>query len=460
MPSFALTVSAVLLSATALAAAPARADPSTLDWQSCAANAAAQCASLRLPADWADPRGPSFDLAVARLPATDPAERIGTLVFGPGGPGDSGVRWVTGGATRFQDDIRRRFDILSFDPRGVGGSNPVVCPPDPPGEQPAPVLTSQADFDARLAYNRRRWARCRAMTGPVFDHADTAGTVRDLEALRVALGESTLTFHGSSYGNVLGEQYAERYPNRVRAMVLESVTDHGVVGTAGFLRTQAWAQQDAFDDFVGWCDAHPECALHGRDVRAVWADLLSRARAGTLGLTPFDLVVNLLRDTRDPDYARLAETMADPSGAIRGLPPLNDAAFCGDWSLPVRDYRDYAAQVRRATVVAPDLPYPAAVFAPATCLGWPQPPANPQHRLRVRTAVPLLLLNARHDPATGLNWATDVARQLGDRGVLVVYQGAGHGAYSLSDCMRRIADRYLIERVVPRRGTACAAVTG
>jgi alpha-beta hydrolase superfamily lysophospholipase len=128
---------------------------------------------------------------------------------------------------------------------------------------------------------------------------------------------------------------------------------------------------------------------------------------------------------------------------------------CSDWSLPVRDYAGYAAVLRRAAAVAPDVRYPAQVFALTMCLGWPKPVANPQRVLHVRTSIPLLLLNSRHDPATGYNWALAVARQLGRGGVLVTYQGGGHGSYTLSDCMQQTADRYLIALTVPRPGTTC-----
>jgi pimeloyl-ACP methyl ester carboxylesterase len=454
-----LAAAACLTAVTAAAPAAAAAHPSTaLAWRTCGDQHDAQCATLTLPVDWSHPGGATFGLAVARRPATDPAARVGTLIFGPGGPGDSGVDRVANGADRFSDDLRRRFDIVSFDPRGVAGSNPVVCSPELLAQAPAPVLKSQADFDATVAYNRRLWADCRARTGPVFDHADTASTVRDLDALRAALGEQTLTFHGSSYGTLLGEEYAERYPGRVRAIVLESVVDH-TGGTTEFLRSQAWALQDSFDAFVAWCDRDTTCALHGQDVRKVLADLLTEADAGRLGMSPFDLVATVHGGVKGPDYPKLAQLLAALHAGGQGQPVGNLGvvvpAFCSDWSLPVRDYAGYAAVLRRAAAVAPDVHYPAQVFALTMCLGWPKPVANPQHVLHVRTSIPLLLLNSRHDPASGYNWALGVARQLGRRGVLVTYQGAGHSSYTLSDCMRQIADRYLIALTVPRPGTTC-----
>lgn len=141
--------------------------------------------------------------------------------------------------------------------------------------KPPLLLGSQADFDATVAYNQALWVNCRP-TSPVFDHADTLSTVYDLDALRRALGESRLTFHGSSYGTLLGAQYAERFPHRVRAVVLEGVFDHSL-DVPSFVRSQAATLQDSFDEFVAWCDRSTDCVLHGTDVRAIWAGVLARA---------------------------------------------------------------------------------------------------------------------------------------------------------------------------------------
>jgi pimeloyl-ACP methyl ester carboxylesterase len=435
-----LLSSTLALAMSVTGPAPGPADH--LDWRHCGA---AECATLTLPVDWSHPGGPTFGLAVARHRATDPAHRVGTLIFGPGGPGDSGVDRIVNGFSRFSPQLQQRFDIVSFDPRGVGGSGAVVCPPDLLAAAPPPVLTSQADFDRTVAYNRTLWSQC---TSPVLEHADTASTVRDLDALRAALGEHTLTFQGTSYGTLLGEQYAERYPGRVRAIVLESVVDHRPTSTSQFLAEQSWAQQDSFDAFAA--------ATPGQDVRAQYATALTEAAAGKLAITPFQLDALTLKLLKDPDYPRLAQALATPSaipdpGALVAVP----AVFCNDWSLPVRNYQEYAAILRRSSKVAPDLHYGAQVLSLTMCLGRPGPVANPQHTLNVHTRTPLLLINSAHDPATGLNWASSVQRQLGRDGVLVVYQGAGHGAYTLSSCIKQLTDAYLISLRIPPRGTTC-----
>ncbi|MFI6160567.1 alpha/beta fold hydrolase [Micromonospora haikouensis] len=469
---------AAVVAGTFLAGPPgaARADPAAkptvrptsgptafgpIRWVPCPEDGSVECGTLSLPVDWADPAGPRFDLALARRPATDPAARVGVLFFGPGGPGDSGVQKVVE-SVRFSAEQRRRFDIVSFDPRGVGRSNPVVCAADLLARVPQ-VITDQAQFDATVRDNAELRADCRARTGPIFDHVDTRSAIRDLDAVRAALGEERLTFHGSSYGTLLGAQYADEYPHRVRAMVLESVIDHSLP-MRPFLASQAAAAQDSFDEFVAWCDRSADCVLHGQDVRARWAELLDRAERGELPdptLTPFALTARAQRDLYGPDWAVLAgriatwsasaETDSSAGGthAETAANPL--AVFCQDWSLPVDNYTEYARLLRRLAAIAPDVRYPMGAQAVALCLGAPV--GNPQHRLRGRTDVPVLVAATRHDPVSEFDRAAAVARQL--HGVLLAYEGWGHGSYTTSPCMGATIDRYLIELTPPAPDTHC-----
>ncbi|MGN5633501.1 alpha/beta hydrolase [Streptomyces sp. AC154] len=444
----------------------------TLHWAPCDApdEPGAECATLDVPVDWSDPEGPTLGLAVARRKATGPGARVGSMVFGPGGPGDSGVERVVGGISRFSPEVRRRFDIVSFDPRGVGASSPVNCSAELLARRPSADLASQTDFDATLAYNKRLRADCRARTGPVFDHLDSGQTVQDLDALRAALGETRLTFHGSSYGTLLGAQYAETYPHRVRAMVLESVMDHSVTRTRDLLRSQAVAAQDSFDEFTKWCADDAACALHGRDVHAVWQGLLGRAERGELdnpdrpgtALSPADLVNRIaFKKFYDVKYAELATAIAGmeassplPASPTSAMPlPPATPVFCADWHLPVRDYPEYASLVRTMNSAAPDLPHLLPVHMTAACLGMST--ANPQHRLTAHGAPPVLVSNALHDPATGYPWAVSVARQLGRSGVLLTYEGQGHGSVTSGPCMENAVNRYLTDLTVPARDTRC-----
>ncbi|MFF1922685.1 alpha/beta hydrolase [Streptomyces sp. NPDC058221] len=455
---------------------------SSIRWEPCDTDASAECGALSLPVDWGRPDGERFDLQLARRRATGPGARVGSMVFGPGGPGDSGVSRIVGkgNMSRFSDTLRSRFDIVSFDPRGVGLSNPIRCSQELLDKRPSPVMKSQAEFDATAKYNRDLRADCRKNTEHgLFDHVDTLSMVKDLDAVRAALGEKSLTFHGSSYGTLLGEQYAEQYPKRVRAVVLEAVVDHSL-GTRGFLATQAATLQDSFDEFVAWCERTPSCDLHGSNVRAVWADLLDRAERGELSdggraVTPFDLSVLVMKQLYDPTWAALADflhglaeskpealkeagtTGAIPAGAEPALGTNAFEIFCQDWSLPVRGYEGYARELRRVGRIAPDMKYVRALMSVSACLGAPAP-QNPQHRLKVRGSRPILLTNSLHDPASGYNWATHVADQLGSSAVLHTYEGWGHGTYTNSPCAQATVDAYLISLKVPARGASCPAV--
>ncbi|GAA2157343.1 alpha/beta hydrolase [Actinomadura napierensis] len=469
----------IVLAGAAVPLSPqsAAATATAIDWKACGDDGKAQCATLRLPVDWAHPDGPTFGLAIARRKALDPDARVGTLVFGPGGPGDSGVQRITTGIDRFSERLRQRFDIVSFDPRGIGASNPVTCSAALLAARPDPNIKSPREFKATLAYNEKLRDDCRKRTGPLYDHADTMSTVRDVDAIRAALGETKLSFHGSSYGTLLGAEYAETYPGRVRAVVLESVIDHGVGSARSFLGADMGAAQDSFDQFAAWCDRTASCALHGRDVRGVLRDLRERAARGVLAdpqtpgraLTEFELLVVTYKAFYGPDWAKLALLLSalEASEPVRPVPakPAEGtgtdnftAQFCSDWNLPVRDYREFARLSRSGDRIAPDMHGTRPVMAVTACLGWPKPVANPQHRLKVRTAAPILLLNAVHDPATPYAWAQSVARQIGPKATLLTYAGSGHGVYNSGPCTRDAIDGYLISLKVPARGTVCPAV--
>ena len=172
----------------------------------------------------------------------------------------------------------------------------------------------------------------------------------------------------------------------------------------------------------------------------------------------------------EPDWDGLANALAGglvPEKSLHGNGPELTAfpalIFCADWSLPIRDYRELKWQLGNAARVAPDIFYfPEAPAASLACAGAPKPIPNPQHRLRVRDlSTPLLLVNAVHDPTSGYAWATEVARQLGDNGVLLTYDGWGHHAYGRSGaCVDDAIDNYLLAQRIPERGSHCPAVQG
>jgi pimeloyl-ACP methyl ester carboxylesterase len=202
----------------------------TLTWKPCAGAPGRQCARAQVPLDYDAPLGARISLALAKLPAGDPAHRIGTLFVNPGGPGGSGVDLVKTFADQlFTPAVRARFDILGFDPRGVAASTPLQCfaTTDQALAALAPFAFPYTRAQERVwfAADRRLAQACAGRAGAILDHMSTADVVRDIDLLRRAVGERTTTFVGYSYGSYIGSTYASLFPNRVRAVVIDGVID-------------------------------------------------------------------------------------------------------------------------------------------------------------------------------------------------------------------------------------------
>jgi pimeloyl-ACP methyl ester carboxylesterase len=205
-----------------------------LDWGSCAAEGegleAFQCATAVVPLDYDRPKGRQITLALARLPASDPSRRIGSLFLNPGGPGGSGVDMVLqGGPFLFSDEVRARFDLVGFDPRGIIRSTPLRCYETfdeaiadlPPFQFPV----TREEERIKIRSDRALARACAEWGGPILDHMSTANVARDMDLLRRAVGDARLSYAGYSYGSYLGATYANLFPGKVRALVVDGVLD-------------------------------------------------------------------------------------------------------------------------------------------------------------------------------------------------------------------------------------------
>ena len=263
--------------------------PPRLQWSRC--HGSFQCATATVPLDYNQPHGATITLPVVRLPAADPARRIGSLFVNFGGPGTGGVGELVSLGPRYPDLLRQRFDLVSFDPRGVGGSTPVRCARDgTTGDDPAgsPVRAEQRTsfFISSAALGRS----CAAASGDLLAHTSSANTARDLELLRQAVGDESLSFLGYSYGTYVGAVYANLFPDRTRAMVFDGALDL-VANSTGRPGREAMpvdvradtarSQAEELDAFFDRCaQAGPTCAFSAGDPRRKFADLVAKLKQG------------------------------------------------------------------------------------------------------------------------------------------------------------------------------------
>lgn len=287
-----------------------------LKWQPCTepAQKGFQCATAKVPMDYSQPRGKTFTLALIKYPAQEPDSRIGTLFWNPGGPSDSGTQYLPASVQGFPKQVRRRFDIVSWDPRGMGGSTtPVVqCFNSQEQEEkffedatsglPAiPVSSSELAryIDARTAFNKQ----CVRRNGELLAHVSTADNARDLDLLRQAVGDKKMTYYGTSYGTFLGATYLNMFPNRVRAAVLDGAVapmawagnnSDAAATLSTFLRVGSdIGSTDTIREFINQCGEVniASCAFSAGSpwaTRRKWTDLLSRLQASSVTTAPID----------------------------------------------------------------------------------------------------------------------------------------------------------------------------
>ncbi|MFF0391863.1 alpha/beta hydrolase [Kitasatospora sp. NPDC004615] len=491
---------AALLGATAPAEAVAATVP-RLAWAACAEGF--ECATARVPVDYRDPRGAGLDLAVIRHPAGDPAHRIGSLFYNPGGPAVPGTMALPLVLDRFPEEVRERFDIVSFDPRGSGGSAPVQCFDNPADEQA--LLAGTAVGYPEGPEQQRAWVDAYRQLGrqcasrPLVSHLSTANTARDLDLLRRAVGDRDLSYLGTSYGSYLGATYANLFPDRVRAMVLDSGPDpvawstgrDGQAATMGPLlrnRSDVAAARvlDAFLDDCG--QAGPAgCAFSAGTAaatRARYDELLTRLRArpAVLGDTTFTeavavetTIIHLYAAAPVPGipgtgWAQLGTKLQAlwaatdaPTGplppAVHPSPDQALAVVCADSAAPsaTADPARTAALARaRSGALGPWF-----AWTDERCTGWPAPDRDrydgPWNR---RTARPVLVVANTGDPAMPYEGSRALARSL-DRATLLTVNGFGHTVLANpSDCAARHEARYLVDGTLPAAGTVCAPNRG
>jgi pimeloyl-ACP methyl ester carboxylesterase len=416
-------------------------------WTACANQPAPwQCATVTVPLDYDHPTDHPITLRIVRLPAADPSARIGPLVLNPGGPGASGIELAFNEAQSYPRSVLDHFDIVGFDPRGVGQSAAVHCP-------------RGADPD-------RSYEECIPGNEDLLPFLGTPNAARDIDRIRDAIGEQQISYLGYSYGTALGAVYADLFPDRLRAMVLDGAIDPDAgrsnTGEGGI---DFYADQDfdgAIAEFERYCDLTPQCPAgpHTEDlirrVRKKLADLPTDTFPGGGHLTRHDLDDVLTGAMYSAfDWPALAIALDDAdNGDASTLAALDSWLLYG---YPAD--RDGKADSEFANIAIRCADFSNRGHDSYECEHFPVTDEALPVITATDVSTPILVVGTKGDPATPARYAPQMAEALRDA-VAIEWEGAGHTAVLTSRCITDLAADYLVDLRVPLDGTTCSFVTG
>ncbi|MEV7045753.1 alpha/beta hydrolase [Amycolatopsis sp. NPDC051061] len=458
----------------------ASAAPNQLNWGPCPAGAFPtpdlQCTTMKVPLDYRAPDGRKIDVAVSRLPSKNPAKRRGVLLTNPGGPGGEGLDYPQLlKLVKLPQSVLDEYDLIGFDPRGVGHSTPVTC--DLTTDQMAvgnlPYAKGPADVvkQAELAKTEARQCAA-ASTASMLPYVTTANTARDMDEIRAALGESTVSYLGASYGTYLGAVYTTMFPERSDRFVLDSNLGPGgydIDAMRGFGR----GMEDRFPDFAKFAAAHPEYGLGATpaQVTAKFHELAARLdRNPVEGLTgslfrgfTFELLYATDLTPLAEDWQALDQGRKPKSAATLAAPPENLfaarlAVLCGDSAWP-RSVASYQVDVAVDRIRYPLIGAGSANIG--ACAFWPSAPVEPKVRITGRGPANVLMVQNERDPGTPLANARKLRAAFGDRARLVTADQGGHGAYLFgpNQCANSAVTGFLVTGSHPAHDVFCAAET-
>ncbi|HZJ06750.1 MAG TPA: alpha/beta hydrolase [Nocardioidaceae bacterium] len=453
-----------------------------LDWRSCGAN---QCTRLTVPLDYAEPDGKTIELAVLRVPAERRSERVGQLVVNPGGPGVSGVQFAAAGSSAFGDELARYFDIVGFDPRGVGQSTALECAGTGQTDEllsadPSPDTANEV---ARLDQLTREFGEgCVTRSGELARHISTLEVVKDIDVLRAALGERQLDYFGGSYGTLIGATYADLFPTHVRRMVLDGAIDPSL-STEQLALGQAHGFEIALRAYLQDCVDKGDCLL-GDSVAAGFARIkgllqqldanplpASGARQLTEGLATFGIIMPLYLKAYWPLLTMSLKQALGGNGAQllalsdqysrRGPDAFTDNLMAALYAVNCLDHGDDYIPSSQVPSHFADFDKASPTFGRtfayglSTCASWPVKSGNRMSALDAAGAPPIVVVGTTRDPATPYEQAVALARQL-KSGVLVSRDGDGHTGFNQGNpCVDRAIEDYLVGGTVPKDGLSC-----
>jgi pimeloyl-ACP methyl ester carboxylesterase len=440
------------------------------------------CGTIKVPLDYADPGGQQLSIELVKVHDTDNGTPLGSLLVNPGGPGGSGFELALGLTGQLSPSLLARFDLVGFDPRGVGLSSPVRCLSDAQKDRinaASPDVLTTAGFAAAKDLAKQTAEACSTKYGPALAQYNTVNTARDMDQIRKAVGEEKMNYLGFSYGTELGSIYAHLFPDRIRVAVLDGAVDPLTTGIASWA-AQLAGFESAFDQFAADCLKRSPCKTLGnpRDVvyaiaRTAAAHPLSTSDAGETRQVTRSLV---LTGVLEALYARsewptlgaalLAARTGDGSGLLKladsynqryggrysNIMEANTAISCNDEKPGPTD------EAIRTTARAWAKTYPMfgtwSAISLFGCQQW-QPQRTPVPLPTAATPVKVLVIGNLHDPATPYQGAVDLAKTMGNA-ELLSWDGEGHTSYLQgSSCVDNYVNAYLLRQKLPPPDTTC-----
>jgi pimeloyl-ACP methyl ester carboxylesterase len=437
------------------------------------------CSKLAVPVDWAKPDGPQTSIFVVRMhPRQQQAsERIGSLVFNPGGPGVSGVTLGLSYVSVLPDEVLNHFDFVAFDPRGIGLSNPITCATDKQKDEWSslnPDLRTTKGRSVQKSVSQTLASACSKKYGTSLEQYNTTTTARDLDRIREAVGDEKLSYLGFSYGTVLGAQYAHLFPGRLRAAVLDGAVDP-TLNLEQFTASQVASFEAQMGLFASWCAQQPGCQTLG-NAKTYTAALIKQAdksplrspgktdtRVATGGIVTAAALQAMYDKASWPRLQSAllaARSHADPTGLFALADEATERDGDGHFTNVLEAFTAYtcndsaqrltdATIAQRATEWGRKYPVFGQSFAGQlyNCVSW----AKPAHAIEkpVATDAPtVLVIGTTHDPATPYSGAASLVRVLGSA-VELTWDGERHTAYPGTSCVSGKVDAYLISLTVP-----------
>lgn len=443
-----------------------------------------ECSTVDVPLDYAQPDGEKISIALIRLPAS--GSRTGAILYNPGGPGGSGFDYVASMGQTYVDKLHLEgFDFVGFDPRGVDRSGGLRCQtdkeldkymyPDTTPDTPEEVALLQAAYDSFAV-------ACKAKYGAKVKFYSTANTARDMDMIRLAMGEEKIGYLGVSYGTYLGAVYASMFPTHVRSMVLDSAFDPKGDTIEERYMTQKRGFEKAMNNWIAWCEKEATCAFHASNVGARWDALYTKLDNQPVAGKDGRLANQEVLDTATKSalysqsrWGNLAQALADvEAGDAAGVWYLadtyNDRQDDGTYltanqsqsvitcasgilydSVPNAD-----ELLKKMQTEAPRMSRSVTakqLAAPSDCrIYMDEMPIAP---VQYTGTAPVLIIGGENDPATPMRWSTKMHDEMGPNAALLTYSGEGHGQVLGSKCVDAAASQVLTTQKLPADGSKC-----